>query len=146
MLGILILISQILLFSVAAQEIYDPVEEESNPEISGEVGEAASTTNLYSNLVPELVPVCACETKWDPTATPTHYEADGVTVLTGRVHPADVGICQINTAVHGERLFELGLDAYVEKDNITFANLLFGEQGYAPWQWSEKCWWEYRAF
>jgi len=100
-------------------------------------------------LNPLLKPVCACESSFEgrSNGTPQHFEEDGVTVRTGRVNPADRGICQINTTVHSSTLASMGLDVEKEADNITFANWLFKTQGFTPWRWSydpdrKKCQWE----
>lgn len=90
-------------------------------------------------LLPELVPICACESTGDRNGTPTHYDANG-NVLRGRVNPDDVGMCQINLYHHQKTAESLGLDLFKEQDNIIYANVLYTEQGPKPWEWSRDCW------
>jgi hypothetical protein len=47
---------------------------------------------------------------------------------------------QINTAVHGERAYELGIDLDSLKGNVDYAEILYKEQGLKPWSPSKKCW------
>ena len=91
-------------------------------------------------LLQPLVPICACESGQGKYGTPTHYEKDGVTVLRGKVNPRDIGICQINLDFHGARSEAMGLDVFVEADNIAYANWLYTQQGSTPWNWSKSCW------
>ena len=49
---------------------------------------------------------------------------------------ADVGLFQINT-VHHDRMARLGLDPWSVEDNVTFARMLYKEEGWRPW----VCWW-----
>lgn len=91
-------------------------------------------------LRPELVPICSCESRQGKNGTPTHYEADGVTVLRGRENPDDVGICQINLYYHEAPATKMGLDLFKEEDNITYANWLYAKEGSTPWNWSKTCW------
>lgn len=93
-------------------------------------------------LNPKLKPVCACESVGRPDKDPKHYAPSGE-VIVGVVNGSDIGMCQINTEYHGDRAKELGLDLFDKDDNITFANLLFEEQGYTPWNWSRHCWGDY---
>ena len=51
----------------------------------------------------------------------------------------DFGPFQINQ-VHNKRLQELGLDRTVIEDNITYARLLYDNQGTQPWYMSKHCW------
>ena len=75
---------------------------------------------------PEMVAIIDCESNF------VHYQNDG-TVLRGRVHQYDTGATQINLAVHADRLRQLGLDAEKLEDNLTFARLLYDEEGSTPW-------------
>ena len=99
-----------------------------------------SSEDVTTTLRPELVPICSCESMQGKYGTPTHYEEDGVTVLRGRVNPDDIGICQINLYYHEDTAKEMGLDLFVEEDNITFANHLYGLNGNQDWSWSRGCW------
>lgn len=91
----------------------------------------------------ELVRVCSCESTGNPNSDPTkyHYESDGVTLLTGRVNPADKGMCQINMDAHGSEIERLGLDIFKSEDDyIEYTNRLYDTQGLAPWRYSKHCW------
>lgn len=83
-------------------------------------------------LLPELVPVCACETTGNPHAEPVHIPSQNAT--------ADVGICQINLWYQGDKAKKMGLDLFKERDNIIYANNLYTEQGLSPWIHSRHCW------
>ena|SRR3989338_3542260 len=92
-------------------------------------------------LLPELKRICSCESSYSGRADdePQHFNPDG-TLRRGMWSPEDVGMCQINTKVHGEYAKSLRLDLTEEQGNIAFANLLFTEQGSRPWNYSKKCW------
>lgn len=85
----------------------------------------------YFHDIPALIPVIACESQF------IHYHKDG-SVLQGRVTPADTGVTQINTDIHGERLKKLGLDASDLTDNLKYARILYEESGVTPWVCSWK--------
>lgn len=91
-------------------------------------------------LNPALVPICSCESRQGKKGVPTHYEADGVTVLRGRENPDDVGMCQINLHYHKETATKMDLDLFKREDNITYANWLYEKEGSTPWNWSRSCW------
>jgi len=93
----------------------------------------------YLNLYPKLQRICACESTGDPDGTPRHYENDGVTVLTGRITPEDIGMCQINTYFWEDRAIELGLDITDPHDNVSMANYIYRKYGAQPWYPSKKC-------
>ncbi len=102
----------------------------------------ATTTNTtaspaLSHLIPALRPVCACETKGNPKATPTHYNKQGQPLIG---ISGDIGICQINPNVHKANAEAMGLDLYTEADNITYANYLYNLSGLTPWNSSKHCW------
>lgn len=80
-----------------------------------------------------MVQIARCE------STFRHELADG-SVLRGRVDNDDLGVMQINTRYHGARAAELGLDLLDLDDNMTFARLLYEEQGTRPWNASAPCW------
>lgn len=107
--------------------------------VAGEVNELIVEKETVV-LKSELVRICACESRGNPDATPTHYESDGVTVLTGRINPKDIGICQINLYWHEKQATDMELDLFVENDNIKYANWLFEKDGLTPWRWSKPCW------
>lgn len=118
--------------TVSYQQGANPSQNSSQAEI--EASEAMPT------LKPELVSICSCESRQGKYGTPTHYEADGVTVLRGRENPDDVGICQVNLYYHEAEAKSMGLDLFKEADNITFANWLYEREGSTPWNWSRSCW------
>lgn len=91
-------------------------------------------------LYPELKRICACESAGRPDAEPQHFEADGVTVRYGRVNPLDIGMCQINLRYHEATAVIMGLDVFLEADNIAYANWLYETQGTRPWRDSSACW------
>lgn len=93
----------------------------------------------YLNLAPRLQRICACESVGRPDAVPQHYEADGVTVLTGRITPEDKGMCQINEYFWGAKAESLGLDLLDPFDNVQMANYIYQQQGAQPWYPSKKC-------
>ena len=119
-----------------------PVEETTQPI------QTATTTETLPEPAPEpkiellapLKPICGCESRGSKYAEPNHYEADGVTVLRGRVNPRDIGMCQINLDYHEARATSMGLDVFTEEDNIKYANWLYTTQGSTPWNWSKHCW------
>lgn len=61
-----------------------------------------------------------------------HYQTDGG-VLRGRVTPADTGVMQINTDIHGARLEQLGLNVEKLEDNLKYGLMLYEESGHRPW-------------
>lgn len=87
----------------------------------------------------ELVPICTCESG-QGTGRPQHFNIETGEVLRGYYNDQDIGMCQINLKYHGERLEELGLDPFNELDNVSYANMLYEEEGNTPWKWSEGCW------
>ncbi len=74
------------------------------------------------------------------TGKPQQFEADGVTVLTGRIDPRDTGMCQINTYYHLETAEQLGYDIFTEEGNWGYAKHLKATQGVQPWRASASCW------
>ena len=90
-------------------------------------------------LIPELIPICACESTGKATGTPTHYDKNG-NVLHGKINPQDIGMCQINEHYNGKQAESMGLNIYKEKDNIIFANYMYKTQGSQPGNWSRECW------
>ena len=83
--------------------------------------------------------ICTCESSLG-TGKPQQYEADGYTVLTGRVDPRDTGMCQINTHYHLETAERLGYDIFTAVGNWGYATYLFDTQGVQPWMASASCW------
>ena len=89
-------------------------------------------------LHPALVSICGCESGGN-TGKPRQFNEDG-TVVKGKVNSLDSGMCQINLKYHEARAISLGLDLFTEEGNIEYANLLYKEQGTAPWEASRSCW------
>lgn len=94
----------------------------------------------YLKLHDELKKICACESTGNPNKIPQHYERDGITVLTGRITPADIGMCQINLDYHAHNAKRMGIDVYDPNGNVAYANWLYERQGNQPWSASKKCW------
>lgn len=114
--------------------------------LAGTSSQAVSReTAVKPTLRPALVPICACESTGSKYGKPTQWEDDGVTVRTGRINPADKGMCQINTEPRNGHLVQsrkLGFDIYTEEGNIRYANWLYDHLGTQPWDWSKSCWGE----
>lgn len=100
---------------------------------------AVEKDRAYLKLAPKLKRICACESAGNPDAVPQQYEADGVTVLRGRVTPNDIGLCQISLDYWGDEAEQLGLDLFDPHDNVAMANHIFDEMGARPWYPSKKC-------
>jgi hypothetical protein len=97
----------------------------------------------YADLPPQLYRICSCESMQGGSKPPKHYEADGVTVMLGRVNKNDVGACQINIEKrngHLEAASKKGLDVFKESDNFEYAISLYNKSGSQPWNWSKQCW------
>lgn len=94
-------------------------------------------TNLVLN--PLLKPVCACESVGNRYGEPRQFNSDG-TVIRGVINNQDIGMCQINLTYHGKAAEKMGIDLFTEQGNIRYANWLFEQSGYTPWNWSKPCW------
>lgn len=94
----------------------------------------------YLNLRDALKVICSCESTGRPDGVPRHYESDGESVLTGRITPADRGMCQISLDYHAESAARMGLDVHDPHDNVAYANWLYDQYGTQPWNASRKCW------
>lgn len=127
---ILTLVAVLLLYMIPTTVTYEKEPQSTQNEATEDI----------ASLIPELVPICSCESMQGKYGTPTHYEEDGVTVMRGRVNPDDIGICQINLGYHQETADAMGLDLFVEANNITFANWLYEQSGNSAWSWSRSCW------
>lgn len=90
-------------------------------------------------LMPELIPICGCESAGSPNKEPVQFHPDG-SVVRGRVNRNDIGACQINITAHSEFIIKSDLNPFEEKDNYMIANYLFATQGLKPWYSSKKCW------
>lgn len=90
-------------------------------------------------LLPPLIPICACESAGRPDAIPQHYDTEG-NVLRGIINPRDIGMCQISQTYWGEVAIELEYDIFTEEGNILMANYIFEKHGSDPWKWSRHCW------
>lgn len=100
------------------------------------------TRPAYLDLVPELIPICACESSYEGTkyGTPMQFEKDGTTIRSGRVNPKDKGYCQINEYYWLDVAVKLGYDIYTPEGNVKMANHIYGINGTKDWSWSRKCW------
>lgn len=65
------------------------------------------------------------------------YDIDAYNPTNGS---GDKGLFQVSTLHHGKRVKALGLDMNNPADNITYARILYDEQGLEPWKWSKHCW------
>lgn len=70
----------------------------------------------------------------------SHYAKNGQVLVAGNKNGSvDVGLYQINTIWFAEAT-DMGLNLFIEQDNITFANHLLNKYGTEPWVWSKPCW------
>lgn len=95
-----------------------------------------------SELHPELLRICGCESGGGPNHPPRQFETDG-SVRRGRVNPNDIGMCQINTEPRNGHVYmapKLGFDLYTAEGNIAYANWLYEQEGSTPWNSSKPCW------
>jgi hypothetical protein len=122
------------------ESIPDPVFETPKWYLAQQLGNAKD--RAYELLEPQLKKICACESTGDPDGIPQHYERDGVTVLTGRVTPADKGMCQISLDYHKKNAERMNLNVEDPFDNVAYANWLYEQEGTRPWNASRKCWQE----
>jgi len=89
---------------------------------------------------PMLKRACSCESWGNPDKEPRQFREDG-TLLIGYPNPNDVGACQINLPIWGEKAKEMGLDVINNFfDNITMAKYILSVQGMDAWKYSRKCW------
>lgn len=122
-----------------------PATAQSTPETLGKKKKSPKNEITFSfsygkvELLPELVPICACESRWDPSAKPTHWDTKG-NVLLGKKNPKDIGKCQINEDYHGALARSMGLNIHTEEGNTEFANFLYERDGDKPWYLSKPCW------
>lgn len=62
----------------------------------------------------------------------THYK-DGGGVIRGNVTPSDTGVMQISLDHHQKEVDRLGLDMEDLYDNLTYARILYEQEGSKPW-------------
>lgn len=87
----------------------------------------------YFKDAPVMVSIARCESGFVQTL------ADG-SVIRGRQDSADTGVMQINTRFHAARAQKMGLDLTKLEGNLSYARILFQEQGTKPWNASAPCW------
>ena len=75
---------------------------------------------------PHMVNIGGCESNY------IQYKIGGG-VLRGRVTPADTGTMQINLDAHGKEVARLDLDMETLYDNVTYARILYENEGVRPW-------------
>lgn len=92
-----------------------------------------ASSSPIAGLPPIMLKIAECESN-------TRQFNEAGEVLRGRVHPADLGIFQINSAVHAEEAEKLGIDIFTLEGNVAFAKLLFERNGTRDWLASKKCW------
>lgn len=104
-----------------------PVQTPSTLAWSGKIQYTQNEVRLY----PQMEAICSCESG-------KQFHQDG-TVVRGIVNPQDIGMCQINLKYHGATAESMGLDLFVEADNIRYSNWLYDQQGAQPWYLSKPC-------
>ena len=87
---------------------------------------------------PIMVKVAKCESGLQ------QFYPDG-SLVRGIRHPPDVGVCQINEAVHSTEARALGFDLHTLAGNVKYCRHLFDEEGTQPWESSRKCWGIYQT-
>lgn len=90
-------------------------------------------------VMPELKAICASESTGNWTNEPRHWDSNGK-VLRGIVNPHDIGQCQINEDVWGEKARAMGLDIYSFNGNRKMANWIYESYGNSPWYLSKAMW------
>ena len=90
-------------------------------------------------ITPELKAICAAESTGDWNAEPQQYEKSGK-VLKGKFNPHDIGQCQINELLWGEKALLLGYNIYTSKGNIAMANWIYTRYSNNPWYLSRALW------
>lgn len=134
--GITMVTPQTLDLNVASEESQPQIviKDHANPVKKPEVKKV--------ELLPALVPICACESALRKDGKPTQFNPDG-TVRRGKVNHNDIGMCQINIEPRNGHLAQakkMGLDLFTEEGNIKYANWLYKQEGSSPWNWSKNCW------
>lgn len=136
--AILLILSQIFFPKVATGVRHPTIA------VKEEVSPVVVKAKEKVKLLPELYPICACESSKSgkKTGTPRQFNSDG-TVKRGKINPNDIGMCQINTEPRNGHLVQakkLGFDVFTEEGNINYANWLYKKKGSQPWNWSKDCW------
>jgi len=101
---------------------------------SGSGSEHTATSSHQQGIDAQLKKICSCESGWQ------HYESDGITVRRGKINTDDIGICQINQKHWSDEARRLGVNLFVEEDNIQMARWIYERYGTQPWNWSKECW------
>lgn len=83
--------------------------------------------------------ICSCESNGDVNKEPRQFDENGK-VIRGQTTPTDIGECQISLKYHQKEVNQLGLNVYIEADNVKYAKILFDREGSKPWNWSKGCW------
>jgi len=87
-----------------------------------------------------LTEIIRCESSWSQ-----FWEQDNVKLkrVKGevKVSNGNIGLMQINRGAHKDEYVKLGLDPFVEFDNIKYGIILYKRNGVRDWsQWSGHCW------
>lgn len=70
-----------------------------------------------------------------------HLGSNGQVILKANTNGSiDIGIAQINNTIWGKKASSLGLNLFIEEDNIKMAQYLYKNYGTEPWVWSKNCW------
>lgn len=84
---------------------------------------------------PIMERIAKCES---PTG---HYGKNGqVTVRANKNGTVDIGSRQINNYYWGAKATEMGLNLWIEQDNIKMGDWIYQNYGTEPWSSSKKCW------
>lgn len=103
------------------------------------ISQAATNEHEVDFIMPELKSICASESTGNWKNEPRQWDNQG-NVLRGRVNKSDIGQCQINLAVWGEKATELGLDIFSFNGNRMMANWIYERYGNQPWYLSKPMW------
>jgi hypothetical protein len=98
-----------------------------NVQAQEQTASVVQITDYFKGLPPALEKACFCESQLN------HFEKDGKTVLTGKVTPSDIGICQISRDHHEKDAIKRGFNLALKDSNIAFAKDLYARQGLQPW-------------
>ena len=90
-------------------------------------------------LNPVLKRICGCESSGSPIAEPRQFNDDG-SVLHGKIHYPDTGMCQLNSDVWYEKALALGYDLDTTDGNTRMALYIWSIEGTRPWNASRSCW------
>jgi hypothetical protein len=94
--------------------------------------EAIVSNPEFPDFPPALVTICTAESGGK-------HEVNGK-IVHGHVNPNDIGICQINQTIWGDKAYELGYEIRDVEGNKKMAKWLFYRYGTQPWNSSKHIW------